>query len=90
MSRPGAAAYVERLEGENEFLRTRINVKDGQLAVSDKTIEAMLERDRESNILVSSFRRCSLHCYRNRRSSAQITPIVRNRSVDNDVQTAGS
>ncbi len=38
-SRPVATAYVERVEGENEFLR-------GQIAVKDKTIEALLERDR--------------------------------------------
>jgi hypothetical protein len=37
--------YTERLEGENVFLRSQITVKD-------KTIEALLERDRETNILV--------------------------------------
>src|SRR5712692_10202415 len=37
--------YVARLENDNEFLR-------GQLGVKDKTIDALLERDRESNILV--------------------------------------
>ena len=37
--------YVARLEDDNQFLR-------GQLAVKDKTIDALLERDRESNILV--------------------------------------
>jgi hypothetical protein len=57
LSRPVAAAYVERLEGENEFLRKQIDVKDGQLAVRDKTIEAMLERDRESNILASQLQK---------------------------------
>jgi len=40
-----ATAYVGRLESENEFLR-------GQIGVKDKTIEALLERDRETNILV--------------------------------------
>jgi hypothetical protein len=46
-SRPVAAdtRYTERLEGENLFLRS-------QIAVKDKTIEALLERDRETNILV--------------------------------------
>jgi hypothetical protein len=39
------ARYVARLEGDVVFLR-------GQLAVKDKTIDALLERDRESNILV--------------------------------------
>jgi hypothetical protein len=37
--------YVSRLENDNDFLR-------GQLAVKDKTIDALLERDRETNILV--------------------------------------
>ncbi len=37
--------YVVRLEGENEFLR-------GQIGQKDKTIDALLERDRETNILV--------------------------------------
>jgi hypothetical protein len=45
-SRPVATAYVERLEGENEFLKVQIGVKD-------KTIEALLERDRETNHLIA-------------------------------------
>jgi len=32
-------------------------VKDGQLAVKDKTIEALLERDRETNILVNQLQK---------------------------------
>ena len=39
------ARYIARLEDDVVFLR-------GQLAVKDKTIDALLERDRESNILV--------------------------------------
>ena len=39
------ARYVARLEDDVLFLR-------GQLTVKDKTIDALLERDRESNILV--------------------------------------
>lgn len=42
---PRPDAYVHRLEGENEFLR-------GQIGQKDKTIDALLERDRETNILV--------------------------------------
>jgi hypothetical protein len=49
-SRPVAAAYVERLESENEFLR-------GQIGVKDKTIEALLERDRETNHLIGGLQR---------------------------------
>ncbi len=44
------AAYVERVEGENVFLRAQIGVKD-------KTIEALLERDRETNILVGQLQK---------------------------------
>lgn len=42
---PRPDAYVQRLESENDFLR-------GQVAQKDKTIDALLERDRETNILV--------------------------------------
>ena len=48
--RPVATAYVERIESENEFLR-------GQIGVKDKTIEALLERDRETNILVGQLQK---------------------------------
>ncbi len=44
-SRPDATEYVKRLESETEFLRVQIGQKD-------KTIDALLERDRETNILV--------------------------------------
>ena len=45
-----ATGYVERLESENEFLR-------GQIGVKDKTIEALLERDRETNHLIAGLQR---------------------------------
>jgi hypothetical protein len=48
--RPVATAYVERLESENEFLK-------GQIGVKDKTIEALLERDRETNHLIAGLQR---------------------------------
>jgi hypothetical protein len=44
------ATYVARLEGENEFLR-------GQIGVKDKTIEALLERDRETNHLIAGLQK---------------------------------
>ena len=47
-SRLAAAAdgrYVKRLEDDNEFLRSQVGVKD-------TTIAALLERDRETNVLV--------------------------------------
>jgi hypothetical protein len=48
--RPVATAYVERLESENEFLK-------GQIDVKDKTIEALLERDRETNHLIAGLQK---------------------------------
>jgi len=45
MSLPVADTFLTQLKGENEFLR-------GQITVKDKTIETLLERDRETNILV--------------------------------------
>jgi hypothetical protein len=50
MSRPVATPYIERLESENEFLK-------GQIGVKDKTIEALLERDRETNHLVGGLQK---------------------------------
>lgn len=47
---PRTDAYVHRLENENEFLR-------GQITVKDKTIDALLERDRETNHLVAGLQR---------------------------------
>jgi len=44
------ARYVARLENDNEFLR-------GQLAVKDKTIDALLERDRETNHLIAGLQK---------------------------------
>lgn len=45
LSRPVAAAYVERVESENEFLRKQIGVKDEQ-------IKDLTERARETNFLI--------------------------------------
>jgi hypothetical protein len=49
--------YLERLESENHFLREQISVKDGQIALKDKTIDALLERDRETNILIAGLQK---------------------------------
>lgn len=45
LSRPVAAAYIERVESENEFLRKQIGVKDEQ-------IKDLTERARETNFLI--------------------------------------
>ena len=42
--------YIVQLEKDNEFLR-------GQIGVKDKTIEALLERDRETNILIAGLQK---------------------------------
>jgi len=56
LSRPVATGgdtdgrYVARLEDDNVFLR-------GQLAAKDKTIDALLERDRETNHLIAGLQK---------------------------------
>jgi hypothetical protein len=42
--------YVSRLEDENEFLRQQVAVKDDQIG-------ALLERDRETNLLINGLQR---------------------------------
>ena len=42
--------YIDRVEKENEFLR-------GQIGAKDKTIEALLERDRETNHLIAGLQK---------------------------------
>ena len=54
--RPDAAVrasddrYTKSLERENDFLR-------GQIGAKDKTIEALLERDRETNHLIAGLQK---------------------------------
>jgi hypothetical protein len=50
MSRHVATAYVERLEGENDFLRKQIGVKDEQ-------IKDLTERARETNHLIAGLQK---------------------------------
>jgi hypothetical protein len=45
-----ATQYVERLEGENEFLRKQITVKDEQ-------IKDLTERARETNHLIAGLQK---------------------------------
>ena len=53
-TRPDApdVRYVSLLESENAFLREQNDKKDQQLERRDRQIEAMIERDRETNILI--------------------------------------
>ncbi len=57
--RPDAAGdrYVAQLESEVAFLRTQLDRKDHQLGQRDNQIEAMIERDRETNILIEQLQR---------------------------------
>jgi hypothetical protein len=57
--RPDAAdnRYVDQLEKENSFLRDQIGLKDRQIERRDNQIEAMIERDRETNIMIESLQR---------------------------------
>jgi hypothetical protein len=48
---------VEQLNDDREFHRDQIKVKDGQIALKDQQIGAMLERDRETNILVQGLQK---------------------------------
>jgi hypothetical protein len=52
--RPDAASdrYVGQLESENAFLRDQIGLKDRQIERRDIQIEAMIERDQETNVLI--------------------------------------
>jgi hypothetical protein len=58
-SRPDAldGRYVTQLESENTFLRDQINRKDHQIEQRDTQIESMIERDRETNILIEQLQR---------------------------------
>lgn len=49
--------YVDQLEKENAFLRDQIGLKDRQIERRDNQIEAMIERDRETNIMIESLQR---------------------------------
>jgi hypothetical protein len=49
--------YVGQLESENAFLRDQINRKDHQIEQRDTQIESMIERDRETNILIEQLQR---------------------------------
>ena len=53
-SRPDAAdsRYVVRLESENAYLREQNDKKDQQLERRDRQIEAMIDRDLETNVLM--------------------------------------
>jgi hypothetical protein len=49
--------YVVLLERENDFLRDQIARKDHQIEQRDIQIQSMIERDRETNVLIQGLQR---------------------------------
>jgi hypothetical protein len=49
--------YVALLERENDFLRDQIARKDHQIEQRDTQIQSMIERDRETNVLIQGLQR---------------------------------
>ncbi len=67
--------YVGLLESENAFLRDQIGRKDHQIEQRDTQIEAMIERDRETNILIEQLqRRIPMLAQPERREDAMSVP----------------
>jgi hypothetical protein len=48
---------VARLENENDFLRGEVTVKNSQITVLQETVKQVIERDKETNILMQGFQR---------------------------------
>jgi hypothetical protein len=68
LSRQVATQYVERLEGENEFLRKQIDVKNGQ-------IKDLTERARAKPITSSlDCKKCSRSCWGGWRNPRPVPP----------------
>jgi hypothetical protein len=53
----GLERQVEELREDREFYREQLKVKDGQIALKDEQISAMLERDRETNVLLQGLQK---------------------------------
>jgi hypothetical protein len=47
--------YESQLENENVFLRSQITVKDSQITVLQETVKHIIERDKETNVLMQGF-----------------------------------
>jgi hypothetical protein len=47
--------YESQLENENSFLRSQITVKDLQITVLQETVKHIIERDKETNVLMQGF-----------------------------------
>lgn len=51
----GKSPYDTQLENENSFLRSQITVKDSQITVLQETVKHIIERDKETNVLMQRF-----------------------------------
>jgi hypothetical protein len=51
----GKSPYESQLESENLFLRSQITVKDSQITVLQETVKHIIERDKETNVLMQGF-----------------------------------
>ena len=74
--------YVARLEGENEFLR-------GQIAVKDEQIKEQTERARETNILIGGLQKM-LTPLLGRSSSSRADDVLPSRIFENDDHAAAN
>jgi hypothetical protein len=52
---PSKSPYESQLENENSFLRSQITVKDSQIMVLQETVKHIIERDKETNVLMQGF-----------------------------------
>jgi hypothetical protein len=52
---PRKSPYESQLENENSFLRSQITVKDSQITVLQETVKHIIERDKETNVLMQGF-----------------------------------
>jgi hypothetical protein len=48
--------YDTQLKNENSFLRSQITVKDSQIMVLQETVKHIIERDKETNVLMQGCR----------------------------------
>jgi hypothetical protein len=51
----GKSPYEGQLENENSFLRSQIIAKDSQITVLQETVKHIIERDKETNVLMQGF-----------------------------------
>ncbi len=56
-NREEVSRLVAQLQSENEFLRSQVGTKDGQITVLQETVKQIVDRDKETNILMQGFQR---------------------------------